>query len=65
MGYVVREQSQGDLGGSGKNKGNNWHKDPKSIKEGKEGGKKDANVKKRKPYASGGMKNRDGERTDD
>ena len=63
MGFTVREGAQGDMGGGGKNKGNNWHKDPKSIHEGKEGGKKDANVKKRKP--SGGMKNRDGERTDD
>ena len=63
MGFTVREGAQGDMGAGGHK--NSFAKDPKSIKEGKEGGKKDANVKKRKPYASGGMKNRDGERTDD
>ena len=65
--HTVREGASGDMGG-GHKPGNNWKKfgtDPKSIKERKEGGKKDANVKKRKPYASGGMKNRDGEKTDD
>ena len=54
--------------GGGHKPGNNWKKfgtDPKSINEGKGGKKKDANEKKRKPYASGGMKNRDGEKTDD
>ena len=65
--HIVREGRAGDMGG-GHKPGNNWHKfgvDPKSKPYGKEGHKKDANEKKRKPYKSGGMFNRDGERTDD
>lgn len=62
MPHVVREGMLGDMGGGGKNAGNNWHKfttNPKNIKEGRGGKKKDATVKSRKPYDSGGMKNND------
>jgi hypothetical protein len=53
--HTVREGREGDLGGSGKKAGNNWGKftkDPKSVKEGKGGKKKDAEEKPRKDWKS-------------
>ena len=52
MGYVIRENTPGVMGGGGKKKGNNWHKDPESIKEGKGGKKKNAEQKPRKAEKS-------------
>ena len=51
MGFTVREGAQGDMGAGGHK--NSFAKDPKSIKEGKEGGKKEDHCEEINRSASG------------